>query len=82
MHARLSIHLSKCHIVGNHVPRLNYYANVPFSIEALQDHSKEIFNKSHEGRHRPYSQRLRTVGESGTHFVETNRRGRCMQKSE
>ena len=61
--------------------RLNYNANAPFSIEALQDHSKEIFNKSHDCRHRPYSQRLRTVGESGTHFEETTKYTIAVQRA-
>ena len=36
----LSLHMSKCHIVGNHMSRLNYYVVVELCAFLLTDHGR------------------------------------------
>ena len=40
--ARLSLHVSKCHIVGNLMPRLDSYCQKLFIIESSSDFTSNV----------------------------------------
>ena len=47
--ARLSLHLSKCHIVGNHMSRLNFIKIVCTIKKVIPTLNEEKQNASHLG---------------------------------